>query len=81
MSQLLEVLVRVDVEGVDPSEVAVEFTTPTGQVFDRQVKQLTQPRTEKQSVEFGLPVAGTFITSNQLVGTWQARVFLAGVEL
>lgn len=81
LSELREVTVKLDVEGVDPSEVSVEFTTPEGTVFNRQVTRLTQTRYHRQHVEFSMPVAGTVISSAQLVGTWQAHLFLEGVEL
>ncbi len=81
VSELREVHVTVDVSGVDPSELALEFVSPEGDVFERQTARLTERRTVAQSVEFLLPVAGTLIASTQRVGTWQARLFHDGAPV
>lgn len=78
---LREVRLSIDVQGLDPSALAVEFVAPEGNVFNRQVKQLNQKRTVRQQVDFTLPVAGSLIASSNLVGTWQAHVFHNDVEV
>jgi hypothetical protein len=80
ISELRVVRVALEVFGADPSEVAVEFTAPTGEIFERQATQLTGTRFDHQTAEFALPVAGTLIEQLEMVGTWQARFFLRGVE-
>ena len=76
--QLREVKVAVEIEGVNPSDVTVEFTAPEGNVFNRQETRLTETRYHKQHVEFSLPVSGSAITASRMYGTWHAHLFLAG---
>ena len=81
LTELREVRVNVEVEGVDPCELAIEFTAPEGNVYVRQETRLNASRYDRQHVEFALPVAGTLIASAQLVGTWHAHLFHEGVEI
>ncbi len=78
LSDLREVHVAVDVVGVPPSELVVEFTSPEGQVFDRQAQVLTKTKYDRQQVAFAMPVAATHISAMQMTGTWNARVFHRG---
>jgi hypothetical protein len=81
LSQLHEVNVKVDIEGVDPSELVVEFIAPDGTAFSRDARRLTATRYHRQQVEVSMPVSGTVISSLQLVGTWHARVLHDGAEI
>jgi hypothetical protein len=81
LSELRSVGVKIEVRGAEPSQLAVEFVTPAGQVFDRQVTRLTGTLVDTQTAEFELPVAGTLIDSSTIVGTWHARFLLEGVEV
>ena len=80
-SELREVHVKLDVVGALPAELSVEFTSPSGQIFDRQSTQLTGSPLEHQTAEFTLPVMGTLIDSSSIIGTWQARFLLENDEL
>jgi|GEM_PF-3469417 len=75
---LREVRLTVDVLGINPSEFAVEFTSPEGQVFDRQAQVLTKTKYDRQQVAFSMPVAATHISAMQMTGTWNARLFHQG---
>lgn len=80
-TELREVKVAVDLEGVDPSDLVVEFTAPEGHVFNRQETRLTETRYHRQLAEFLMPVSGTTITAARMYGTWHAHVFLAGEKV
>lgn len=79
--ELREVKVSVAVEGVDPTDLVVEFTAPEGHVFNRQETRLTEDRYHHQLAEFSMPVSGTTITAARMYGTWHARVFLGKDEI
>ncbi len=81
VSELREVQVNLNISGAAYTELAVEFTSPSGQVFDRQVTQLSGLARERQSAQFTLPVMGTLIDSSAIVGTWSAHFFLQGQEI
>lgn len=77
-TELREVKVAIALEGVDPSEVVVEFTAPEGNVFNRQDQRITETRYHRQHVEFTMPVSGSAITAARMYGTWHAHLFLEG---
>jgi hypothetical protein len=81
VSQMLTVTVRVGIKNaIGPHEVIAVFVAPPPLDYQRMV-QTIDVRGEETSVEFTLPVAGTMIDQQKLVGLWQVRLFLDGTEL
>ena len=80
-NELREVKVGVALEGVDPTDLTVEFTAPEGNVFNRQEQRLTETRYHHQRAEFTLPVSGSAITAGRMYGTWHAHLFLGGEKV
>ncbi len=60
-------------------EIAVEFSTPDGQVFERQRRDVGAHRQPAARMKFSMPVSGTWAASPERHGTWNAQVFLDGV--
>ncbi len=70
----------VDLYGATPGEVAIELIAPGGSMYQRFATELTGEATQIQHVEFVLPVAGTWIDSQAMTGTWYAHVYFQGSE-
>jgi hypothetical protein len=73
--------VNLDLIGVNPGTVTLEFVAPSGQVFQSDRAELVGTAFENQQLSFSLPVAGTLIDSSSLVGRWTTRVFVSGVQM
>lgn len=80
MAGLRDVLVQLSLQGAVPnSQLAVEFLSPGGMPYERRERSIEGGGLQVH--DFLLPVAGTFIESAGLTGSWSARFFLDGVEL
>lgn len=77
----LAIGVHVTLEGGAGDALAVEFTTPDGLVYERQTLPIADAPFEVQAFDFVLPVAGTWIESQQLYGEWRAHVLVGDREL
>lgn len=75
------VALTLTVVGAKPGLLAVEFVTPQGQVYERREHRLNGRVHDTQEARFELPVAGTWIDSAALHGTWQVNVTLDDVAL
>lgn len=73
--------IAVDVDGATGDELAVEFTMPDGTLYERQAQPLQDAPFTTQRFEFTLPIAGTWIESQQLYGEWRAHVLVGAREL
>ncbi len=72
---------ELDVQGAEGEhEVALQVLTPSGHTYQLLTQKMTGARNGSVRVGFDLPVAGTFIDSSNLSGTWTARVLLDGEE-
>ncbi len=60
------------------SDFDVEFTMPSGLPYEKRIAPLIADPFNLQQLQFVLPVAGTFIDSNDLTGTWQVSLRLGG---
>jgi hypothetical protein len=73
------ITLSVDLLGADPGELALEIIAPNGTPYERHATQMQGTAFDAQHFEFVLPVAGTWIDSQSLTGSWSANVFVAGV--
>lgn len=79
--ETLSVSFYVDVIGANGGDLALELVTPDGTVYQRMLQDLGTDPFATQHFEFKLPVAGTWIQSQGLTGTWDAHLFRADAEL
>ena len=77
----LSVAIHVDLEGATSGDLAVELTTPDGTVYERQTRRIADAPFDVQRFDFTLPVAGTWIETQQLYGEWRAHVLVGAREL
>ena len=76
-STVRSVTVTYSVIGVTaPSDLDVEFTMPGGLPYEKRTSTLTADPFNPQQLQFVLPVAGTFIDTNDLTGSWQVNLRL-----
>jgi hypothetical protein len=82
IAELQRLELGVSVVGAEgPHELAVEFITPSGDVYRRSAQPLSGSAFETQAVSFELLVSGTNIELGNMSGTWTARVLLDGTPL
>jgi hypothetical protein len=82
VSSVREVHVDLVVSGVPgQGKLDVEFIAPGFMAYEKRSTVLKAQPSERRSVRFTLPVAGTTVTSSRLEGTWEARFFLDGAPL
>jgi hypothetical protein len=72
---------HVVVLGATGGEVAIEYVTPDGSMYQRQVRPLIEAPFVEQPFDFSLPVAGTWIEANQIYGDWSVHVMVGAAEL
>jgi len=60
------------------SDLDVEFSMPDGLPYEKRIATLNADPFNAQQLQFILPVAGTFIDTNDLNGTWQINLRLGG---
>jgi len=76
-SMVRSVTARFSVIGVTaPSNLDVEFTMPGGTPYEKRTATLDADPFNPQQMQFVLPVAGTFIDTNDLTGSWQVNLRL-----
>jgi len=82
VSSVREVHVDLMVSGVQgQGKLDVEFIAPGSMAYEKRSTELQAQPSERRSLRFTLPVAGTAVTSSRLEGTWEARFFLDGAPL
>ena len=59
---------------------ALKLPQTSDGAYERHVAQLQGSALDTQHFDFVLPVAGTWIDSQSLTGSWSANVFVAGVS-
>jgi hypothetical protein len=77
----ISIELHVVVVGATGGELAIEYVTPDGSMYQRQVQPLVEAPFAEQAFDFSLPVAGTWIEANQLYGDWNAHVLVGAAEL
>jgi len=78
---VLSVTVSVDVSGAAGGDVALEVVAPDGTMYQRLEQPLKADPFATQHFDFTVPVAGTWIDTMSLTGTWDAHLMFGGVEL
>jgi hypothetical protein len=82
VSGVNRLLVDVSVVGAPgPRELALEFITPSGDVYRRSARPLPGSAFDTQTEQFELLVSGTNIDLGSMSGSWTARVLLDGSPL
>jgi hypothetical protein len=82
VSAVREVHVDLSVSGVrGQGTLDVEFIAPGFMPYEKRTLVVRAQPSERRSLRFTLPVAGTTVASSQLAGTWEARFFLEGAPL
>jgi hypothetical protein len=82
VSSVREVHVDLVVSGVrGQSKLDVEFIAPGFMPYEKRTTVLRAQPSERRSLRFTLPVAGTTVASSRLEGTWEVRFFLDGAPL
>lgn len=81
LREVQAVEVEVDVRGgpAGQREVAVQFVSPQGLVWERKALRLDRAQGELGTARFSLPVASTFLEEQALAGAWQVSSFDEGV--
>ncbi|MBL8956808.1 MAG: hypothetical protein JNK82_38900, partial [Myxococcaceae bacterium] len=79
--EVVSITFSVDVTGANGGELALEVIAPDGTMYQRPQQPLQADPFATQHFEFTVPVAGTWIDSMSLTGTWSAHLLHGDAEL
>ncbi len=80
-SEVVSVTLSVDVSGAAGGDLALELVAPDGSMYQRPEQPLGTDPFASQHFDFTFPVAGTWIDSMSLTGTWHAHLMFGSTEL
>jgi hypothetical protein len=75
------ITLHVELIGAMGGELGVEFVTPDGTMYQRQVATARLAPFDTQTFDFTLPISGTWISSQALSGRWHGHLLLGANEL
>ena len=81
VAALQSLTAHVTVTGATDGDIAIEFIAPGGTIYQRQAQPSANTPLTAQTFDFVLPVAGTWIDSNALTGTWEAVLMFGPAQL
>lgn len=76
--QLREVKLSLSLTAEEAGALKVEFVAPDGAVFDRREANFEANVLVPQTLEFSLPIAGTWVHTQAMTGVWTARALFNG---